>query len=286
MNEAPELATVVIGLGAPPELADAVRSVQEQGVAVEAVVVNSGGGGVAAMLGRRGVEVPVVERPQVCYAGGARNLGIAATRARWVSFLASDCLALPGWAAGRLAAHRAGAQAVGSALLNSHPRSVVAWVAHLALHVRRLPDTPREAALAYGASYDRALFQLHGLFREDLECGEDTEFHQRLPAGARPVWAPEVRTVHRTSTNLVSVLADQFRRGRRAAVAWQRIPGGPSPQTVARWTLSGLPEGLRLAWQATPRAYRTQVRAALPLLPVASLAYALGAITVGDPSEP
>jgi hypothetical protein len=50
--------------------------------------------------------------------------------------------------------------------------------------------------------------------------------------------------------------------------------------------LSGLPEGLRLAWKATPRACRTQVMAALPLLPVASLAYALGAITVGDASEP
>jgi len=99
------------------------------------------------------------------------------------------------------------------------------------------------------------------------------------------VWTPEVCTVHRTATSFFSVLADQYRRGHRAAVAWQQIPGGPSPQTVARWTLSGLPEGLRLAWHATPRAHRSRVMAALPLLPVASLAYALGALTVGDPSE-
>jgi hypothetical protein len=38
--------------------------------------------------------------------GSARNIGIKATRAPYVAFLASDCRATQGWARKRLAAHR------------------------------------------------------------------------------------------------------------------------------------------------------------------------------------
>ena len=175
----PQLAVVVLALGAPAEAVDAVRSLLEQEPQVELVVVNSGGGGMAQLLARHGIDVPVIEREERLYAGAARNIGIGATRAPHVAFLASDCMATTGWARARIAAHSAGAAAVGSAVLNGSPRNPFAWAGHLSLWSRRMPGAPK--GLAYGASYDRRLFETHGFFREDLRAGEDTEFKQRLP---------------------------------------------------------------------------------------------------------
>jgi hypothetical protein len=79
--DSPFLAVVVIALGAPVETVDAVRSLLKQKPLVEIVVVNSGGGGMAALLARHGIDVPVIEREEKLYAGAARNIGIRATPA-------------------------------------------------------------------------------------------------------------------------------------------------------------------------------------------------------------
>ncbi|HYH47235.1 MAG TPA: glycosyltransferase family A protein, partial [Thermoanaerobaculia bacterium] len=97
LSSAPDLACVVLALGNPPELAAAVRSLLDQGEPMEVVVVNSAGGGAAATLAAAGLAVPVIERPERLLPGAARNLGIAATRAPFVAFLAADCWAEPGW---------------------------------------------------------------------------------------------------------------------------------------------------------------------------------------------
>jgi len=69
--------------------------------------------------------------------------------------------------------------------------------------------------LPYGASYDRRLFEEHGYFREDLRVGEDNEFNRRLPT--RPKWNKRILTLHRNPTRLFPLIADQYRRGERAA---------------------------------------------------------------------
>ena len=215
----PQLAVVVIALGAPAEAVDAVRSLLEQEPQVELVVVNSGGGGMGQLLARHGIDVPVIEREERLYAGAARNIGIGATRAPHVAFLASDCMATGGWARARIAAHSAGAAAVGSAVVNGSPRNPFAWAGHLSLWSRRMPGAPK--GLAYGTSYDRRLFETHGFFREDLRAGEDTEFKQRLPEFSRPEWNGGIHTIHRNPTGLLPLIADQFRRGARAAYCEQ-----------------------------------------------------------------
>ncbi|WP_189599653.1 glycosyltransferase, partial [Mesorhizobium sp. M4B.F.Ca.ET.169.01.1.1] len=56
MAEWPDLAVVVIGFQAPAELADSVRSVLDQNIPLEVVVVNSGGGDAKALLANGGIE--------------------------------------------------------------------------------------------------------------------------------------------------------------------------------------------------------------------------------------
>ncbi|MFN8643136.1 MAG: LCP family protein [Candidatus Binatia bacterium] len=73
---------------------------------------------------------------------------------------------------------------------SSHPGNPFATASHLALFARRLPGVPEIHAHRYGASFARSLFDRYGRFREDLRTGEDTELASRLPAAAQPRWAP------------------------------------------------------------------------------------------------
>ena len=267
-----------MAVGNPPALIAAVRSLVEQSEPVEIVVVNSGGSGAAEALAAAGFEVDVTEIGERVLPGAARNRGIAATTAPYVSFLAADCIAEPGWAAARLDAHRAGAAAVASAVTNPFPANLSAWTSYIALFNRRMPGVPLPHALLYGVSYARRLFHDHGTFREDLRGGEDTELHQRLSAsGVAIVWEPRVRTAHRHPTRVRDLLRDQFRRGARSALAWERLQG-PAPIRVAVNAFQRIPATARLAWQAVARGERKWVAAAAMLLPVAAAAYAAGSL--------
>lgn len=276
----PDLACVVLALGNPPELIDAVRSLVDQGTPVEIVVVHSDGRGISDQLaaaGFAGQNIDCVERVERLLPGAARNLGIAASRAPFVAFLAADCRAEPGWVEARLQAHRAGAQAVASSVTNLYGKNLAAWVSYLALFARRMPGTPEGVALRYGVSYARALFERFGTFREDLRAGEDTEFHQRLSGQVPIAWAPEVRTAHRHPRRLSALWADQFRRGTRTAAAWSLL-AGPSAARVAADALVRIPGCLRIAWRGSRGPERAWIAAASVALPAAALAYAAGAL--------
>lgn len=273
-RDLPRLAVVVIGLGAPPMLVEAVRSILEQGVAAELVVVNSGGGGAAALLARAGIDVPVHETAPRLYAGAARNIGIRATRAPYVAFLADDCLAAPGWVAERLRLHAAGMPMVASAVRPDRDDRL-AWAHQLLLFPRRLPGLPEGEALRYGVSFDRRLFDRHGLFDPDLPTGEDTEFLARLDH--RPAWAPSVVTLHRNAASLPALLRDQFRRGRRYAASMAALRGSGRLR-ILRETLRLPRHARRLAALGLAGADLAQARSALPLVRLGTLAKAAGVL--------
>jgi GT2 family glycosyltransferase len=277
----PELACVVLSTGNPSTLIDAVASLHAQDEPVEIVVVHSGGGGAQASLAAAGFELKVVEIETRILPGAARNRGIAATSAPFISFLASDCVAERGWAETRLRAHRSGAVAVASAVTNPFRTNLPAWASYVALFNRRMPGVSVQLAQLYGASYARRLFEQHGYFSEDMRGGEDTDFHRRLAAAGVPIdWEPGVRTAHRHPTDLFALLRDQFRRGARSARAWEKLRGF-GPLYVAVNAFRRLPSSARVAWYASPSEERRWIAASTLLLPVAAAAYAAGSIAHG-----
>jgi GT2 family glycosyltransferase len=224
---APELAVVVLSLGAPPELRAALESLRQQSIPVEIVVVNSGGGDLESVLPNDDLDARIVSVPERLWPGAARNIGIRMSRAPWIAFLASDHTIGTDWAAARLERHRRGHRAVASAVVNSHPRNLYAWAYHCSILARRLPGIPLRDASLHGVSYARCLFEQHGEFREDLRVGEDTEFNRRLPDADLPLWAPSVQTTHLNPTTFSDMSRSQYERGRRAGLYWPHWHEGP-----------------------------------------------------------
>jgi glycosyltransferase involved in cell wall biosynthesis len=280
-----ELACAVLSYQGEPFVVDAVRSVLGQGVPVEVVVINSGGGDPTGRLAAAGIDVPVHNFSERLYPGGVRNVGIDRTRAPYVSFLAADCLATPGWAAARLREHHAGAAAVASALTNAYPESLTAWASMLLLHSRRLAVTTPGQRLLYSLSYERGLFDRFGRFREDLRAGEDTEFNARFQEHVRTVLAAGALTAHRYPTEPHTMLRDAFRRGRLQAQMQGAIEGrGPQNLRVAVRGPLSVPRSLLIAARS-PRGERSTLLRAMPLLIAGSLAYTAGALTASGTSR-
>jgi glycosyltransferase involved in cell wall biosynthesis len=282
----PELACAVLSYRDEPFLVEAVRSVLNQGVAIEVIVVNSGGGNVAGKLDAAGLDVPVCSFTERLYPGAVRNIGIERTHAPYVAFLAADCLAEPGWAAARLREHRAGAAAVASVLTNAYPKSLTAWASLLLLHNRRLAVTKPRQQLHYSLSYARSLFDTFGRFREDLRLGEDTEFNARFRQHADTVLALDAVTAHRYPTELKKMLRDAFRRGRLQARTHGAIEGRRPRKLIV--ALRG-PRSMQQALVVTSRSpwpQRGTLLRAWPMAIAGGFAYSLGALTASGTSSP
>ena len=274
----PQLACAVLSLRNEPGLVAAVRSLLAQDRPAEIVVVNSGGGDPGATLRKAGISVHVATRHERLTPGAVRNLGIAATSAPFIAFLAADCIAEPGWVSGRLREHRGGALAVASAITNAYPHSCCAWASYMLMFSRRVParSVPQSDRLLFGVSYARELFERFGQFREDMRTGEDEEFNDRFTNDVAITWAPDVRTAHRHPTGLRALMLDQYRRGIRMSRAKFEIVGRPLAWDIARSTVRHLPRDVRYVWQGVDPQYQTRLVGACLLAAPAVVAYVLG----------
>jgi hypothetical protein len=157
-------------------------------------------------------------------------------------------------------------------MTNASPDSRSACASHLLLYPRRLAHTPAAERLLYGVSYDRALFDRLGRFREDLREGEDTEFNSRVRRLTEIVWDQNVRTAHRNPTSPISLLRDQFARGLRAGV-YDHLRAS----TMIRVCAFKMPrDAVMAAWGAPED--RRRLLGVAPLMPAAALAFTSGQI--------
>jgi CBS domain-containing protein len=240
---------------------EAVDSLRAQSEPLEIVVSHSGGGPTPDLLAEHGVTC--VASGQRRLPGAARNAGIAATSAPFVSFLAADCLATPGWAAARMARHRAGAVAVANSLAPAADDlcSRAAWLFE---HSSRLPLVEPIADGLRGVSYARDVLDAQGPFREDVLVGEDTEMNQGLiAAGVEIEWAPEIVTLHRYPTSAPELILDAWTRGRHDALA----SSDPDGRGSLVWrTAKSLPQAISRARGARPQVPAAEIGTALPLI--------------------
>lgn len=270
------ICVVVLSVHSDPLAREAVLSLLEQDVTAEIVVVNTGTGTLRGLLAQELGRIVLVECAERHFAGGARNLGIRHSAAPVVAFLASDCLATPGWLRLRLDAHRAGEKLVSSALAPVPDQAGrigrATWAAFAMTHIGRTIRTSADLASRYGLSYSRELFATYGLFDERLRVGEDTAFNRRAARDHAIGWHPSVVTLHRYPATLAGAAADQFRRGRRSA-AYHRETDGRSPwRHLPHVLLHGLLVTRRIAQGfSPPQMRRLSVRLLVGILMIANM---------------
>ena len=257
----PELCAVVMSYRNHDTVLDAVESLRNQDEPLEIVVSHSGGGPTPELLAEHRVRCVASDERRL--PGAARNAGIEATEAPFVSFLAADCLATPGWAAGRMGRHHAGAKAVANSLAPAEQDlcSRAAWIFE---HSSRLPLVDPIPDGLHGVSYARELLDAHGPFREDVLVGEDTRMNQAIQSsGVEIEWAPEIVTLHRYPTTAGQAMRDAWARGRRRA----RSSGGAESRGDVIWkTAKSLPQAVARARLARPQVPVAELGTALPLI--------------------
>jgi GT2 family glycosyltransferase len=232
-GDEPALAVVVMGYRDGATIERAVRSVVDQVRAGdEVVVVTSGGDDSAARVRRAFPALTVVEATTRLLPGGARNVGIAATTAPVVAFLAADCVATSGWVEGRRRRHAEGHDVVATAVGNLDRSRPAAWAFHFGLYANRLAGRPAGPIPAtdggaHGCSFTRELLERLGGFEPTLRIGEDTEAVRALHRLGVPVWfEPAVVTLHAGPRSLIGLVAERYRRGRRRAAVRGAVADG------------------------------------------------------------
>ncbi len=230
-HDGPSLSVVVMGYRNEATIVAAVRSVLDQAAEdpIEVIAVVSGDDRSAELLRECGPRVHVVASPTRLLPGGARNAGIAQCHGEVVAFLAGDCVATPMWAAGRIAAHRAGHDVVAGAVDVAKGAGTLARAELLLLYSARLaghPGGPASHPQAHGLSFSRWVLDQMEPFRDDVRIGEDTLMLEQLEWLGIPVWfEPSIVIEHVRPTSFVAFLRDQHTRGRRAS-QWDAMRGG------------------------------------------------------------
>jgi glycosyltransferase involved in cell wall biosynthesis len=223
----PAISVIVMAYKSEAVIEAAVKSVLEQNSdePFEVIVVSSGVDKSAEVVGERFPDVGVIHSKERLLPGAARNAGIAKARGEFFAFLEAHGRAEPGWISARLGAHRAGHPVVAGVVGYGSRRSLIGLASHYYLYCNRLPGRPPGVVSypdsgAHSLSFARATFDKVGPFDETVRVAEDTRVAKKLTDMRISIWLePRVVTAHPRPTNLPAMLADLFRRGRRASRA-------------------------------------------------------------------
>jgi len=278
MTDRPMLSVIVMGYANAVTIERAVGSVLDQDDAdTEVVVVTSGPDDSADRLRRAFPSLTVIDSPVRLLPGGARNAGVAGTHGELVAFLAADCVAEPGWVAGRRRAHADGHSVVASAMTNGAPRNLAAWGFHFDVYSARLAGHGARMVrgtdpAAHGCSYERTVLERLGPFDDTLLVGEDTDASRRLDRLGVAVWFdPSVRTAHVGPTRTRALWHDRVRRGAARAIPVAAAgTDGSIMQLLRVWF-----GDLRVAWRGA-RPDRAWFWASLPWTALSKLGAGVG----------
>ena len=152
----------------------------------------------------------------------ARAPGIRAARAPIVALAESHCFPEPEWAERLLAAHEDGWTAVGPAVFNANPASVVSWVNLLLDYGPWLGPTPggeMDDLPGHNSSYKKDSLLAFGERLEAMLEAETIMHADLRAAGHRLYQESNARTAHMNVTRTASWIGERFQTGRRFASA-------------------------------------------------------------------
>ena len=249
----------------------------------EIIVVDSSSNGMATFIRNRFPDVRLYQFPERKYCGDARNFGLSVARGEIIAFIDADCRADPNWVDRIIKAHQSPPLAIGGAIANGNPDSIIGWAAYLCEFSQWMPGrlSGMIADIA-GAnmSYKRETFEKHGFFLEGT-YSSDTEFHWRLEKNGHFLqFVPSILVFHHNIDRLGRLLRHEFEHGRSFARVrmksqdfseWRRLFYGTFSFLIPGWLL--LKIGLR---NFSNRIYFHHFLKTWPLLVLGLIAWSLG----------
>ncbi len=289
-----DLSVVVFVHGNGDSLARSIDSVVDQDFdgRFEVIAVTSSEEWPAQLVGRTNCEVRLVEVGLGLMRGAMRNIGTEAALGESVAFLEVGCIARAGWIRHLLEAHRAGHEAVASAVVGANPKSAAAR-AHACIHYpNQLDGAPRGPIgnpSSEGLSFSRELLDRVGPFDEAVWVGEDPFVMRRLSAArVEPWFEPSARFELVSPSGVKAFVREEVAMGRCQARTDITLTSSglfrselecyaPRLAVSLRATRRGLASGVRTATRLARRApNRGEVIATLPWIILGILANAFG----------
>jgi glycosyltransferase involved in cell wall biosynthesis len=196
----PELSVIVVAYNERHTIGHCLASLERQQTRrpFEVILIDSSSDGTDTVA-RQFSFVRVQHFAVRKYPGDARNAGMDLAHANIIAFLDADCFVENDWIEAVVRAHQSPHLAVGSAIINGSPESLVAWAYYFCEFNLWLPcrETREIAEMAgCGLSIKRHAFDKYGPFISDTYCS-DTAFQWRLAKdGHNVLFIPSIRVTH------------------------------------------------------------------------------------------
>jgi GT2 family glycosyltransferase len=196
----PELSVVITAYNERHAIERCLASLERQKTvrAFEVILIDSSNDGTDTIACRFPF-VRVQHFAERKFPGDARNEGMALARGNIIAFLDADCFVESNWIEEVARAHQSPHLAVGSAIINGSPASLIGWAYYFCefnLWVPRRETCEIAEMAACGLSIKRRAFEQCGPFITDTYCS-DTAFHWRLAgAGHKVLLIPSIRVAH------------------------------------------------------------------------------------------
>jgi GT2 family glycosyltransferase len=222
MPENPQLSIIVASYDSGYLIKSCLESLETQDTdqCFEIIVVNSSSDGGATLIEERFPKVRLYQFTERKFCGDARNFGLSVAKGEIIAFIDADCRADQNWVNQILKAHQSSHLAIGGAIANANPQSVVGWASYFCEFSQWMPGfRPRHMADIAGAnmSYKRRVFEEYGLFIEGT-YSSDTEFHWRLKRNGHVLqFVPSMVVFHHNIDQFRSFLPHEFEHGRSFA---------------------------------------------------------------------
>ena len=164
--------------------------------------------------------VQVVRLATLTPTGPARAAAIRAARAPVVAFAEEHCFPQPGWAQALIDAHRGDYAAVGPAMQNANPQTIVSWADFLVGYgpwAAPIEKAEREYLPGHNSSYKRSVILAYGDALDTLMEAETVLMWDLRTKGHRLLLEPAARAAHMNFGRWRSWLAVMFLNGRAFA---------------------------------------------------------------------
>ena len=180
----PRLSVIIASYNSRDTIGECLRSLDKQVDPgnMEIIVVDSSRDGTGEFVRREFPMVKLLHFRERKFCGDARNIGIAQARGEIIAFIDADCTAPPRWAEAVSRAHESLYPAIGGAIGNGNPESLVGWAAYFTEFSKWMPGSTRRLLpdiAGANMSYKVSLFADFGSFIEGTYCS-DSEFHWRM----------------------------------------------------------------------------------------------------------